>query len=359
METDREILSAVKKRERRGRLLYRAGFTQACWDKVAAAYGVADDLYAFGKEAGFFMPVNLNPPLKKDAPVLDFSRYFRDVQIPDGVQISDAGELDLPGSIYHYTHKISPLRDIYDPDELKKFPLHRTKERHDFHALKENIRTAREGGETVTVWCGRLFEAAWPLRGYENMLADMLAEPQIAEYFLDAELDFNIATATAAAEAGADMICVGDDIGNQNCLTVSAELWRRMLKPRWAKIFAAARAVKPDIVVWFHSCGCIREIIPDLIEIGLDILNPIQPECMDIWEIHRQFKDVLSFDGGLGTQKVMPFGTPKDVEAAVKKLAETFGANGGLILAPSHVLEPEVPVDNVKAFIDAAQKYCR
>ncbi|GHV02264.1 hypothetical protein FACS1894211_13370 [Clostridia bacterium] len=357
MVNDKTVLRAVKRRERTERLLYYADFTDACWQRVSAAYGIADQL-EFKRKEGFFLPETLFPKRREDAPEFEYSGYFKDVQIPDGVKISGEGALYMPGSSYHFTHLISPLRDVYDFEEIKKFPIYRKKEYYGYSHYRGQAETAHERGAAVQAWVGRFFETAWPLRGYENMLADMAGEPEIAEYFLDAETEFNLAAATAAARAGADMLVFGDDVGSQTCMTFSAELWRSMFKPRFEKVFKAARAIKPDIILWYHSCGHITEIIPDLIEIGLDILNPIQPESMDIWEIHKNFKGKLSFDGGLGTQSVLPFGSPKDVTDTVRRLAETFGENGGLILSPSHILEPEVPIDNIKAFIDAAHKYC-
>jgi len=358
MVNDKTVLRAVKLRRKSERLLYYADFTDTCWEKVSDAYGITGRA-EFDRAAGLFRPVTLFPSRRADAPEFDYSEYFRGVFIPEGVKISGEGVLHLPGGAYHFTRLVSPLRDTYDFREIKKLPIYRKKEYYDFSRYKNAVIGAHNCGAAVQAWVGRFFETSWPLRGYENMLADMITEPETAEYFLELETEFNIAAAKAGAEAGADMLIFGDDVGSQNSMTFSAELWRKLVKPRFAKVISAARAIMPEIIVWYHSCGHITEIVPDLIEIGIDILNPIQPESMDIWALHKKYKDKLSFDGGLGTQSVMPFGSPKDITEAVKRLCETFGENGGLILAPSHVLEPEVPVDNVKAFIDAAQKYCR
>jgi len=359
MVNDVEVLKGVRERKFKGRLLFYADFIGETFDNIKGRYGVSSPHHEELKEKlGFFLPETVFPERKKDAPKLDFSRYYKDIKIPDGVKISDTGELYLPGSYKHFTHLISPLRDIYDFEEIKEFPIYKKAEHFDFSHYKKRADDAHKKGKVCQAWVGRFFETSWPLRGYENMLADMVAEPDTAEYFLDIETDFNVAAAEAAAKAGADMIVFGDDVGSQNSMTFSADLWREMLKPRFKKVFSAAKKIKPDIVTWYHSCGHITPIIPDLIEVGLDVLNPFQPESMDIWELHKNFGDRLSFDGGIGTQSTMPFGTPKEVDEAVRKLVNVYGKNGGLILAPSHILEPEVPVENIVAFIESAKKYC-
>lgn len=357
MISDRDLLLSVIQRKREERLFYCAGFAGKAWDKVSEYYGVKD-----GKEMcsvlGFMDFHGINPSRKADAPVFDYSRYFTDIKIPDGISINPDGVLSLPAADVHFTHLISPLRNIFDLDEIKKFPIFKRKEYYDFSDMKAQAAAGHKKNMVVSSWVGRLFETSWPLRGYENMLADMLAEPETAEYFLDIEHDWNLAYTEAAARAGADILYYGDDVGNQNAMTFSAELWREMYKPRWAKTFAAAKKINKNIALWYHSCGNVTDIIPDLIEIGLDILNPIQPECMDIYAVQKKYGDKISFDGGLGTQRLLPWGTAAEVKKEVENLVNVFGKNGGFILSPAHVIEPEVPIENIKAFVDTARAKC-
>lgn len=119
----------------------------------------------------------------------------------------------------------------------------------------------------------------------------------------------------------------------------------------------AARAVKPDILIFYHSCGHVTELIPYLIEAGVDVLNPVQPECMDFREVYCRFGERLSFHGTVGTQSVMPFGTPEDVRQNVFENLDIAGKDGGLYVCPTHLLEPEVPVENVIAYIQACVDY--
>jgi uroporphyrinogen decarboxylase len=138
---------------------------------------------------------------------------------------------------------------------------------------------------------------------------------------------------------------------------MSLPMWRKWFKPRLAKVWAAAKRINPDLLISYHTDGYVEPFIPELIEIGLDVLNPVQPECMDPAEIKSKFGNHLAFFGTIGTQTTLPFGTPDDVRREVKTRIETVGHNGGLVLAPSHLVEPDVPWENLMAFFEAAEQY--
>ena len=138
---------------------------------------------------------------------------------------------------------------------------------------------------------------------------------------------------------------------------MSCELWRKWLKPDMRNAIAAAKEINPQVLAYYHSDGVISDIIEDLIEIGVDILNPVQPECIDPVEVKRLYGDRLSFWGTIGTQTTMPFGTPEEIEGKVKEMIEVVGRGGGLCIAPTHMLEPEVPYENLEAFVGAVRKY--
>lgn len=148
-----------------------------------------------------------------------------------------------------------------------------------------------------------------------------------------------------------------DDVANQRSLMFSIGMWRTFMKPRWAEVFSLARDIKPDIQIWYHSGGNIEEIVPELIEIGVTMLNPVQPECLDPVSLKRRCGGALVFDGTIGTQTTMPFAEPHEVRRVVEERVRTLGRDGALILSPTHVLEPDVPLENVRAFIEAVEKW--
>ena len=167
----------------------------------------------------------------------------------------------------------------------------------------------------------------------------------------------SVSQAEAFARAGVDVLLLGDDIGTQRSIMMSPALYREWLKPRLAKVIARAREIKPDILIQYHSCGFIEPYIEDLIEVGVDILNPVQPECMPFADIYAKYGHLLSFNGALGTQSTLPFGTPEDVRRAVRDALDTAGDRGGLFVCPTHVVEPEVPWENILAYVEACGGY--
>ena len=139
------------------------------------------------------------------------------------------------------------------------------------------------------------------------------------------------------ARQGADIIGLGDDIGMQDTIMMPMEMYQQWLKPRMKKVIEAAKSVNPDLFISYHSCGYVEPFINELIEVGVDVLNPVQPECMDFKEIHDKYGDRISFNGTIGTQKIMPFGTPEQVKAEVKRNLDIAGTKGGLFCCPTRI----------------------
>ena len=211
-------------------------------------------------------------------------------------------------------------------------------------------------GFAVAAFAGSVFEQSWYLRGLEQLMVDMLAAPELAHYLFDQTATFQRHAAEQFARAGVDIIITGDDVAGQHGLLMSLETWRKVLKLRLAATVRAVKAANPDAYVFYHSDGNVEPVIPDLIEIGIDILNPVQPECMDPAAIKHQYGDRLTFWGTVSVQRTMPFGTPAEVRAEVRARVRDVGRGGGLILAPAHVLPPETPWENIVAFFEAADE---
>ncbi len=197
-------------------------------------------------------------------------------------------------------------------------------------------------GVTVTT----ILETAWALRGLEQMLLDLALDPDLADHLLDIPYHYHLAAAKKLVTLGVDMIWTGDDVGAQHELMISANMWRRYLKPRMAAFISELKEINPDLKVAYHSDGNIRRIIPELIEIGVDVLNPIQPASMDAAQIKNDFGDRLCFWGTIDEQHTLPFGSEEEVEAEVLLRLETIGKGGGLILAPTHHVQLDTPLEN-------------
>lgn len=347
--TKRERFLAFAQFEPVDRPPRRASFTPVVLDKLTQLLGQAPERY-FDMDDG--RGAGLRPPNHFVSP--DYSGYYPEYKNGEnGFSIDENGCGRLSHGFYHFTEYISPLRNAESFDAIETYPILSTADWLD-DEMRQACRQAHQTGDYALVFVGHMYENAWQVRGYEPFLMDLLARRDWAEYLLDRYCENNRRVAAAAAHAGYDCIASGDDVANQQALMFDVDLWRAVMKPRWASVFEAARAIKPDIHIWYHSDGNIWDILDDLVEIGVTILNPVQPECMDPIAIRKRFGKRLAFDGCVGTQSTFPFGTPEDMGRRVRELADTLDArDGGLMFSPTHVLEPEVPPENIMAFFEA------
>jgi uroporphyrinogen decarboxylase len=195
-----------------------------------------------------------------------------------------------------------------------------------------------------------LFERAWSLRGFEQLLFDLAADPAYVAELLDRITDIQLVLIERYLELDVDGGYFGDDYGAQAGLLFSPAAWRQLIKPRLARLFAPF--VERGLPVLMHSDGRIDDIVPDLLEIGLTALNPVQPEVLEHAWLRGTFGDRLAFYGGVSTQTVLPHGTPDDVRAAVAACRSSLAPDGsGLILAPSHRLMADIPMANLDALL--------
>ena len=256
-----------------------------------------------------------------------------------------------------YTEMVRhPLEDIVDPSEFS-MPDFTLEDRYG-GARRLVAQYGNEYGIMGGCAC-TLFELAWYLRGMEKVLTDMVTNKDFMNAYLDKLLAWIDEAGTRMVGLGVDIIWIGDDFGMQEEMLISPQLFREFFKPRYARLFAKWKALNPRVKIAFHSDGNIYPIIGDLIEIGLHILNPVQPKSMDPAKLKREFGKHLSFWGTIDIQEVLPFGTPQDVAREVKLRVRTVGKGGGLIIAPAHNIQPEVPLENILAFYATAKDYGR
>jgi len=236
-----------------------------------------------------------------------------------------------------------------------------------------------------------LFERAWSLRGFEALLMELVAEPVWVEELLERVVTLQVRLAKrfvglrvctpgsagssaagaggarhpsdagedvgrrgleAASVRGIDGGYFGDDYGAQRSLLFAPRIWRQMIKPRLARLFAVFREAGLPVIL--HSDGDLWPILPDLVDIGLTCLNPVQPEVLDHGRLRREFGRHLSFYGGLSTQAVLSGGTPAQVREAVGACVCALAPDGtGLVLGPSHRMQSDIPVENVEAMLEA------
>jgi uroporphyrinogen decarboxylase len=335
MLTKRERVYATIRRSGLDAIPWQFDLTVSVKEKLRAYYG-ADWQAALGDHIVFANPVQ--PPVGDDT------------ALPAGVTRNEFGVL-WRRSARDYA--------VGDWGELVDYPLKAPSL--DGYPFPDGNLPGRWGGlpairaahpdDFVVAGSYGLFENGWALCGFENYLSYTAGEPAFVEALTERLADFSCAVTAQLAGLGADAIRFGDDWGFQSSLMLRPELWRKLYKQPYRRIYAAAHAA--GLIVSIHSCGNITALLPDLIDIGVQVVHPLQPEAMDVSFCRREYGKDLTFWGGLGSQSTLPNGTPDDVRREVRDRLQLFH-DGGYILAPAGAAPAETPAENIAAIVAVA-----
>ena len=331
--TNRERVLASLSHRQPDRTPYNISFTEPAHAKMAEYYGDQD----FESKLGNCLHVLKTEPA-------DGWREVREGIWEDqfGVEWDRSIDRDI-GNVCNVRVTRDTIGDFRfpDPDEPTRFSEH-----------------ARLIGENpdqfhVTNLGFSLFERAWTLAGMETFLMAMIDDKEFAHALLDRILEYNLLIIDRACALPTDAMMFGDDWGQQRGLLMGAGLWREFIGPRVRKMYAAVKSHGKRVFI--HSCGKVDELFPDLIDSGLDVFNPFQPEVIDVEEAKRRYGDRLSFYGGISTQKTLPYGSTRDVKDEVRRLLDRIGKNGGYIAAPAHDVPRDAKPENIAAMVEALQ----
>lgn len=202
---------------------------------------------------------------------------------------------------------------------------------------------------------GSNFEKANSARGFENFLADIAGHWDFAKKLTNKMIEKNLVMLeNFLMLEEIDGVLLGSDWGSQRGLLMSPETWEELIRPGEQKEYELIHSYGKD--VWVHSCGCIDAIIPSLIDMGLDVLNPVQPEAMDIEQLKRDYGDKLAFWGGISTQRTLPYGTPDEVRKETRAVRNLMAEGGGYILSPAQSIQDDVPLENILALLEVARE---
>lgn len=199
-----------------------------------------------------------------------------------------------------------------------------------------------------------IFTRAYALRGFENLLCDLKLNKSFFIELLDRITEYEIRVAKEFVSIGVDGVFTADDYGHQVDCIISPDDWRKFIKPRVKQVWDVYKTANLPVI--HHSCGNVAKIIPDFIEMGLDVLNPIQ-SVMNPYELKRQFGDQISFWGGIDTQHLLPSKSPNEIDKEIKDIISILSSKGGYIIGPTQCIMTDVPLENVKVFLDAVRKY--
>ena len=265
--------------------------------------------------------------------------------------------------MHYYEITAHPLKEAESLDAVESYPWPNPGDYLSVDGLREQAADLRRNSDYALVGytAGSLFEQAWYLRGYPELLTDFMLNKDLAHALFRRILDVRKHHAEIyLGEVGdyLDVIQVGDDIATQDAPTMSPALYREMVKPYQEELFQFIKE-RTAAKLYYHSCGAVSPLVEDLIEIGVDALNPIQVSAkqMDPAELKRRFGNRIAFWGAIDTQHVLPFGTPAEVRAEVRKRIDALSPGGGYVLAGVHNLQPDIPPENIVAMYEEAARY--
>jgi len=241
-----------------------------------------------------------------------------------------------------------PLQGKSDEEILKYRPPN-LDEPGNLELIEEDLK--QYSGDRLVIITGYLgmFERGWAIMGFEEIMSNMALNPKLVEAVLDAITEYKIEVAKLTVRLGLKVGHTGDDFGGQRGLMFSKDMWVKFFKPRLAKVWQVYKDA--GLPVFHHSCGNITNIIGDMIDIGLDVLEPVQA-VMDMNYLKREFGKDLTFWGGIGTQDLLPFGTPDEVRKMAGEVIDILGRGGGMIISPDQEIMADVPVENIIALVE-------
>ena len=280
-------------------------------------------------------------------------------KLPDGTSIDEFGIIYQQVGWYDEAIR-RPLEQAQSPRDVLNYDLPKALDPARWTLAEKVIAKYKSEYAIIGDLESTFFELSWNLIGLEKFLIDLALEEGYLFTLFDRIIEeYAIPCGKKMIEMGIDLLWAGDDFGTQKGMLISPEFWRKHFKKRYAYIFSQWKKENPDLKLAYHSCGSIVPIIPDLIEIGLDILNPIQPQAagMDLGKLKKQYGDKLVFFGGVDEQKVLPFGSKGEVREEVKKKICQGGRGGGYIIAPAHNIQPDTPLENVYAYFEAIREF--
>ena len=283
-------------------------------------------------------------------------KNFPTKEIENGILLNEWGMKFVDVGIYFEFYEY-PLAHASSVEDIKNYNFPDPNAEGRFDNAEAAIKKYGQDYAIVADLETAFFETSWYLVGMEKLLTDMALGEDYIPVLFDKVMEVNVTVGKKLIEMGADILWAGDDFGAQKGMILSPDMWRMYFKPRIKEMFEEFRSVNSDIKIAWHSCGSIVPIIPDFIEIGLDILNPIQPLAQGMTPefLKGNFGNELCFFGGIDIQDLLPNSTPEEIKKEVKRRIQILGKDGGYIIAPAHNIQDDTPIENIEAFYEASK----
>jgi len=334
---------------------------------------VADRLSADAKVV-WHLPEQWRDDHAYDGTPVKYPAGFKPITLANGdkVVLDKDGEafMRMPDNGYYYDICHHPIKHVQDLKDLNKYAgAFESMDRPEWYdmpleKLEQTVKHIRKHSSRALIGCfgGHVFQAGQYLRGWSEFLLDLAGNPAMAEAIMDRLVQEHIKVFDRYAETvykHVDIIEVCDDVGMQNTTWISPDTYRKLIKPYHQRLYQHIKS-KTGALLLLHSCGSVSSLIPDFIEIGVDILNPVQysADKMDLATLKRDFgNDICFWGGGVDTQKTLPFGTPEQVSDEVKRCIDILAPGGGFVFATVHNITEGVPLENILAAFRTAKSY--
>jgi uroporphyrinogen decarboxylase len=361
MNPKERIIAAIK-HQKPDRIPLDGYFRQDVWKKLEEHFGTTD-----AEEITENLGIDIRYPLMEPSasfaeravpspwpiPDIGVGRENLGILRPNGWFEDEYGICRVPNATgLYWLYSLHPLAEA-GLEEIRKyeFPDLGPGERYD--GIRSDVLRWKNTYFTI-VEVRNIFKLSWELRGFERYMMDLILEPRLVETLADRALEHLIEQSKQFVRCGIDMLMITGDIAMQQSMMLSSRTWRKYFKPRLKTWLEEIRR-EQNIYFMFHSDGNMLDVIGDLVEIGFEAITPIQPECMDIAQIKRQFGSHVCLHGTISCQRTLPFGTTDEVASEVRQRIAICGQNGGLILSPSNTIQPDVPLENILTLYTTAK----
>lgn len=286
----------------------------------------------------------------------DAARWYPD-GIPEKAFVDEWGictQISKSGLV----HVIPPMSEFESAEQFADYPFPNYQNPACYAKMREQVAEIKASGLVAVAKAERLiFAMGRDLRGYENHLMDYCINEELNEALLDRILECQKELVRGMAATGADILWLSSDVASQDNVFLRPEVYHRTVAWRMAELYRAAKEVNPALLCAYHCCGNVVPIMEDILQFGVDILNPIQPESLNLREFKQNYGDKLVLWGGVSVQHVLPFGTTKEVRAAVRDVCAVLGTGGGFVVSPCNEVTEDIPWENLEAFADEAQRF--
>ncbi len=361
MNSKERVTRALKRQGLPDRVPLQFDLSRSLTDQFASQYGMpAKYTTAYFEDLTYRISNNdLRVAMGSDCVIVGTGLPRGYVRQEDEGYIIDEFGMKMRQGQFYMEVVVHPLADATDPKQVEDFPFPDPLAPGRFDDAAFYIDKYKDTHFIIGDMELTMFDMMQQLVGLERLLVAMANGEAWVETLMDKTMNFAVAAGKQLVSMGVDGIWAGDDFGAQNGMLISPRMWRRYFKERYRHVYAELKAVNPNVIIMQHCDGAVAPILGDWIDVGLEVFNPVQPNVPghEPEDLKSKFGDRMSFWGAIDQQKLLPFGTPEEIEADVKAKIEVLGRGGGYMAAPAHIIQGDTPMANVEAFISAVLKH--